>query len=242
MRTESNEPMKAGSMAFAWLLCCCSLTVAVPAVAAELFRYINDDGVVVISSNLPPRFASRGYAVIDSRGRVLREVPRQLTAEEVRARQAQEVALEAERQAAERRRAQDEELLRLYGSPEEVSRAGDRRIDSIEAHIASMRAATARLRSQQSTLEVQAAERERAGRPVPEHILTSLERIQGQLQERYEEISVREEEIERSRESFDRDRERVARLLGVPVFPPDTSSPESSSPESSSSESSSPDS
>lgn len=231
--------MKTGFTAVALLLCC-SLGLAVPALAAELFRYVNDDGVVVISSNLPPRFASRGYAVIDSRGRVLREVPRQLTAEEVRARQAQEAALEAERQAAERRRAQDEELLRLYGSPEEVSRARDRRVESIEAHIASIRAGMARLRSQQSSLEGQAAELERAGRPVPEHILTSLERIQSQLQERYEEISMREEEIERARESFDRDRERVARLLGVPSVSPDAASPESTASEHSSSESSSP--
>lgn len=222
--------MRPGFVAAAWLLCC-TLSVAPLVMAAELFRYVNDEGVVVISSTLPPRFASRGYAVIDSRGRVLREIPRQLTAEEVRAREAQEAALEAELEAAERRRAQDEELLRLYGSPEEVSRARDRRIESIEAHIASIRAGTARLRSQQSTLEAQAAELERAGRPVPEHILTSLERIQGQLQERYEEISMREEEIERTRESFDRDRERVARLLGVPVFAPESSAPDSAAAE-----------
>lgn len=198
------------------------LTVAVAATAAELFRYINDDGIVVISSNLPPRYASRGYAVIDARGRVLREVPRQLTAEEVRARQAEEAEREAQRQAAERRRAQDEELLRLYGSPEEVSRAGNRRIESIEAHIASIRAGMARLRSQQADIEAQAAELERAGRPVPEHIVAALDRIDAQLEERYQEISAREEEIERTRESFARDRERVARLLGVPESSPDS--------------------
>jgi len=231
--------MKTGFTAAALLLCC-SLTVAVPAVAAELFRYINDDGVMVISSTLPPRFASRGYAVIDSRGRVLREIPRQLRGEELRARQAQEAALEAERQAAERRRAQDEELLRVYGSPEEVSRARARRIESIHAHIASIRAGMARLQSQQSSLEAQAAELERAGRAVPAHILTALERIQGQLQGRHEEISMREEEVERIRKSFDRDRERVAYLLGIPVSSPETSSPETSSPETSSPETSSP--
>ncbi|MCC5885755.1 MAG: DUF4124 domain-containing protein [Gammaproteobacteria bacterium] len=212
---------KAAGFTAAFVLLCASLGAAVPAVAAELFRYINDDGVVVISSNLPPRYASRGYAVIDSRGRVLREVPRQLTAEEVRARQAEEAEREAERQAADRRRAQDEELLRLYGSPEEVSRAGNRRIESIEAHIASIRAGMARLHTQQSEIEAQAAELERAGRPIPEHIVTALARIDTQLEERHAEIRSREEEIERTRESFARDRERVARLLGVPQSSPD---------------------
>lgn len=222
MRTESKDSMKTlTGLAAAGALLCLSVTAAGAAAASELFRYINDDGVVVISSNLPPRFASRGYSVIDSRGRVLREVPRQLTADEVRARQAQEAALEGERQASERRRAQDEELLRLYGTPVEVSRARDRRIESIEANIASIRAGMARQRSQQSDLEAQAAELERAGRPVPEHVVTALGRIDGQLQERYAEISMREEEIERTRESFDRDRDRVARLLGIPASSPD---------------------
>ncbi len=209
-------------LAVAVVLLCFGLSVVVPAAAAELFRYINDDGVMVISSNLPPRYASRGYTVIDARGRVIREIPRQLTGDEVLARQAEEAELEAERQAAERRRAQDEELLRLYGSPDEVSRAGDRRIESIEAHMASIRASMTRLRSQQSDLQAQAAELERAGRPVPGHIVTALERIDAQLEERYAEIRAREEDIERTRESFDRDRDRVARLLGIPASPPDS--------------------
>lgn len=213
--------MTVGRVASLWLLSG-SLAVAVPAAATELFRYINDDGVVVISSNLPPRFASRGYVVIDSRGRVLREVPRQLTAEEVSVRQAQEAEREAERQAAERQRARDEELLRLYGTPEEVSRARDRRIESIEAYIASIRAGMARLRSQQSDLEAQAVALERAGRPLPEHIVTSLARIDVQLEERSADIRRQEEEIERARESFDRDRDRVARLLGIPSTGPDS--------------------
>lgn len=198
-----------------------SLFAAVPAAAAELFRYINEDGIVVISSTLPPRYATRGYAVIDSRGRVLREVERQLNPEELRARQEREAAREAERQARERRRAQDEELLRLYGSPEEVARARDRRIDSIEANIATVRAGIARLRAQQSDFQAQAAELERAGRTVPEHIVTALERIDAQIEERQATILMREEQIEETRESFDRDQERVARLLGVPVSSPD---------------------
>lgn len=212
---------KTFGLILASLLLAASLMLARPVAAAELFRYINDDGVVVISSNLPPRYASRGYAVIDARGRVLREVPRQLTAEEVRVRQAEEAARAAEREAAERRRAQDQELLRLYGSPDEVARAGQRRVESIEAHIASIRAGMARLRSQQSEIEAQAAELERAGRAVPEHIVTALSRIESQLEQREADIRTREEEIERTQESFARDRERVARLLGVPLSSPE---------------------
>lgn len=193
------------------------LGVAGPAAATELFRYVNDDGVVVISSNLPPRYASRGYTVIDSRGRVVRQVERQLTADELRTRQAEEAEREAQRRTAEQRRVQDEELLRLYGGPNEVARARDRRIESIRTNIASLTAAKSRLENQKRDLEAQAAELERAGRGVPEHILTSLTRVNTQIADRETEISNRREEIEQTRESFDRDRDRVARLLGVSV-------------------------
>lgn len=188
--------------------------------AAELFRYVNDDGVVVITSSLPPRYASRGYTVLDSRGRVIREVPRQLTAEEVRARQEEEAAREARQRAAERQRRQDEELLRRYGSPEAVVRARDDRVAVIEDDIAAIRTSIDRLEAQQRDLEARAADLERAGRPVPGEVLSELEGIEARIADRHSDVRERQEEIDAVHEAFEQDRRRVASLLGVPLDDP----------------------
>lgn len=186
-----------------------------PAGAAELFRYENEEGVVVLSSTLPPEVAARGYEVIDERGRVVRQVQRQLTPEEIRRREAEAAAAEAERLAAERRREKDRELLRLYGTPEDVTRALERRIASIEGAIRTVEGNIQRLRNQKRNLERRAADYERTGREIPEGLIDNIRVIDGQIDERQQEIEQRRAEIETTREEFARDRDRVRYLLGL---------------------------
>ena len=45
----------------------------------RFYRYQNADGVTVIDDRVPPQFAQKGYAILDSNGRVVEVVPRALT-------------------------------------------------------------------------------------------------------------------------------------------------------------------
>ncbi len=67
---------------------------------AELYRYVDDKGVTVLDSRVPPKFISRGYEVLDAHGRVKLVVPAAPTAAE---REARRAALEeqAQRDAAD---------------------------------------------------------------------------------------------------------------------------------------------
>lgn len=183
--------------------------------AAQLYRYENDEGVIVLSSTLPPRFATRGYTIIDERGRVLRVVPRQLTPEEIVAREAQRKVEEAERLAALERRRRDEELMRLYSSPEDVERAMGRQIASIQGAIDTVRSNIQRLRSQKRVLESRAADLERAGNPIPETLIEGIRDFDAQIAEKQREIDGRLAEIESTREAFAADEARVRYLLGI---------------------------
>lgn len=195
------------------------LGTLLPAKAAQLFRYENDDGVVVLSSTLPPRHASRGYTILDQRGRVIREVPRQLTEAELQARREQEAAEERARRAREERARRDRDLVRLYSSPEDVTRAMDRRIESIEGVIATMRAGIHRQRERREELQARAADLERAGRPIPDTLIEEIEAIEANIADREEEIAGRRREIEEIRDSFARDRARLRFLLRLSDSP-----------------------
>ena len=57
---------------------------------ADLYRYIDDKGVTVLDSRVPPQFISRGYEVLDSQGRVKASIDDlQLEREELQSRAAQ---------------------------------------------------------------------------------------------------------------------------------------------------------
>lgn len=149
--------------------------------AAELFRYRNSAGVVVLANTIPAEYAAQGYTVIDHRGRVIRVVPRQLSDEEIRARSEAEAA-EREAQAARlARRRQDEELLRLYSTPDDVERALARKLASIEGAIDTVEANIQRLRTQKRNLQARAAEIERSGQPIPQQVISGIRSLDDQI-------------------------------------------------------------
>jgi len=180
------------------------LLLPVLATAAELYRYVDDRGVVVLDRHgVPPQHIGRGYQVLNEQGRVIREVPPAPTAEEF------------QRLQADRARASaDAQLLRLYASVEDVERAEARRLAELDSIIGLTQGNLQALRSQQRNLQKQAADHERAGRGVPENLLaqiTNMEQEQASLQrdlKRYETVRA-EAQI-----SFAGDRQRIAELLG----------------------------
>jgi len=171
---------------------------------AELYRYVDDKGVVVLNRlGVPPQFIGRGYEVLNDQGRVTEVVPPAPTAQE------RQRLLEAKVRAGN-----DAQLLRLYASVQDVERAKARRLSELDSVIGITRGNLQSLRTQQANLQSQAANHERAGRQVPEHLLTQIDNLAK------EQASLRRD-VERYRQtrkqaelSFARERERVAELLG----------------------------
>ncbi len=95
---------------------------AAPGGAVELYRYVNDKGVVVLDrQGVPPQYIGKGYQVLNDQGRVIRTVPPAPTAEELR-----------QRKAAQAQASSDAQLLRLYSSLEDVDRARERRLAELD--------------------------------------------------------------------------------------------------------------
>ena len=190
--------------------------VAVESVAAvELYRFENDDGVVVLAHSIPPELVHKGYTVVGEDGTVIRVVQRQLTAPEIVERN-RELAAEKKVEAGALARAhKDEELTRLYASTADLLEARDRKIQSIEGVIGATKGNIERLKLQKRHLEEQAAERERAGRlPSPE-ILDNLAILSTQLADKERELVMRQLEQQQVREQFQQDIERFEEITGA---------------------------
>ncbi|MCQ4244624.1 DUF4124 domain-containing protein [Stutzerimonas decontaminans] len=181
-----------------------SVICPVLASAAELYRYVDERGVVVLDRHgVPPQHISRGYQVLNEQGRVVREVPPAPTAEEF-----------ARLQAQKARDASDAQLLRLYASVEDVERAEARKLSELDSVIGLSQGNLQSIRNQRSSLQKQAANHERAGRKVPANLMAQISNLEKEEQSLLRDLQRFEKARADAEVSFADDRQRVAELLG----------------------------
>ncbi len=185
-------------------------------VAAELYKYKNEDGVTVLDSHVPARYVKNGYTILSLDGRVLEVVPRALTEAEIRQRD-RELA-EQERIERERRERQiaDQNLMRLYSTPGDVIRARDAKLSSIDGMIETQRGNIQRLESQKRQLESALADIERAGGTISKDRLARIRTIEGRVAQIESEIDKKLEEKKDLETSYAADLERVKELYLLP--------------------------
>lgn len=185
------------------------LLACVGAQASNLYRYENDEGVMVIDYSVPPEFVHKGYDVLTRKGRLIERVPRALTPEEMAQRSEQErAALELARQQE-----QDRKLLTIFSSAEDAERARDRKIEAIDVYINVTRGNILKLQGDFNTAQAQAAERERAGQAVPGYLVESMESLRRQIEQAEASIEEKEREKDVIRAEYAKDIERLRFLL-----------------------------
>ncbi|MCO6055917.1 DUF4124 domain-containing protein [Pseudomonas sp. MOB-449] len=172
--------------------------------AAELYRYVDDKGVTVLDrQGVPPEYIGKGYEVLNEQGRVIRVIPPAPSREEM------------QRQLDEKARASsDAQLLRLYTSVEDIDRALERKLAELDGLIDVARGNQQSLRNQQSNLQTQAAESERAGREVPTHLVEQIDNLRDQQKGLDKDIARYENDRAAAKAGYAADRARLAELLG----------------------------
>lgn len=181
------------------LLLPCAMTLQ----AYEMYRYVDRNGITVISRlGVPADVIGNGYEVLNDQGRVIRVVPRALTAEEHR------------QLAEEKRQAEvDRQLMRLYSQVADVDRAAARKQAELDATISLVRRNMGELQRERSTLLNEAANLERADKPVPQMLQEQIAEMDEQEQKYLQEIAGYQGLKGEFDKSFARDRARVVELL-----------------------------
>lgn len=172
--------------------------------AAEFYRYVNDKGVTVLDRlGVPPEYIEKGYQVVDDQGRLVREIPPAPSKEE-RQRQLEEKA----------KVKSDIQLLRIYSEPADVDRARDRKLAELDGVIGVANSNLSSLRTQQANLQAQAAEFERSGRQVPEHLLVQIDNLKAEQAGVEQDIQRHQASRKEAEASFAADRARLVELRG----------------------------
>lgn len=183
--------------------------------AKQLYRYRNADGVVVVGYQVPVESVAGGYEVLNKDGMVVKVVPRELTPDERKEKDAEEKRQKEARAEQERLREWDESLLLRYSTQADIEDARHRALGELQIRMSILRGNRRGLKQKVESYQAQAADLERAGRSVDVERLRAIETLQDEIEATERDIAEREREIQELEKSFDADVERFNMLRDV---------------------------
>ncbi|MCP5147398.1 MAG: hypothetical protein H6991_05840 [Pseudomonadales bacterium] len=189
--------------------------MAPAAESANLYRYTNDEGNVVVDYQVPTKYVAQGYEVLNMEGVVLEVVPRQLTEEEKQVLNAQQELEEAARAEQERLKEWDESLLLRYSTIADIEAAEERALRDLRIRMSILKGNKRSLKQQVENYQAQAADLERRGQEVDVARLVAIEDIQAEIETTDRSINERAREIEEVERAYQRDKDRFRMLLEV---------------------------
>jgi len=163
----------------------CLLVVLAGSVhAANLFRYKDENGQLVLSHTIPSDRVKYGYDIVDSYGTLVQSIAPQLSEREYQAKLAREKRTKQCKKMRER-------VRKLYQFESDIDYAEEKGLESIDQAIANIRANLSVATTQRQEFEAQAAQMDIAGKRIPNMLLDNIERAKNQEKTFTEEIEKR---------------------------------------------------
>jgi hypothetical protein len=190
--------------------------LVVTAVSAErTFKWVDEEGNIHFGDRVPPRYANREREEINQQGRTVKVYEAPKTAEEKAEIRRQAELEAAEKEGAKKRAIHDRSLLATYSSEEDMLMARDGKIASVDALIQLTNSRIESSRKRLLTLETEAAEFERSGKPVPKILQSQITTARSQLIENEAFVIAKEKERQVITEKFSADISRYRELKGL---------------------------
>ncbi|MEH6639776.1 MAG: hypothetical protein V7717_10910 [Porticoccaceae bacterium] len=192
------------------------MLLATAVFAADLYRYRNDKGNLVINHTVPPQFAKNGYERINSSGRVVERVepqgPEAESVEEVEV-LAPEIVIMNERR--------DKYLLTSFSAVEEIAAARERKLSQLSREIEITTGNVEKIELQRLMVEQQAAQFQRGGKEIPEAVKTRLAEIEERRQKATDALDSRKLDHANTETLYNTYVTRFRELKGLPPAEPE---------------------
>ena len=184
--------------------------------SAQIKCWTNKDGIRECGNVVPPEYAQQETRTMDRRGITTEVRPRARTAEEIEAdrqRQAEEDRHQAEVERLKKEQQErDRVLLATYITEDDIIRTRDRMASTINAAIELSRVNIDKMTERLVEERRRAANFERQGREVPERNQEEIRGIEQLIAEREQYIVSREQERDVLLERYDEERRRFIEL------------------------------
>lgn len=190
------------------------VSLSMPA-QARIVCWTNKDGVKECGDKVPPEYAQTDRQELSKQGLVVDEKERAKTDEELAEEKRQaELQAEQDRIAQEEAR-RDKILLDTFSNIDDIEMTRDGKIAAIQTSISLAEARNQKLQAELEKLVEQAANQERAGKPIPEDLEKDIESLRRQIKTNDDFIADKRKEQDLVREASAKDVERFKELKSI---------------------------
>jgi hypothetical protein len=185
---------------------------AQPAKSGRIYKWVDEHGVTHYGQVIPPEYRDQAATEMTKRGVTVNRIDPVTTPEERR--MAQERALrekEEQKRLAEQRR-RDTALMNTYSSPREIDDARERSLSGPMQLLRGLEPRWKKTDERLQGLKRQAADLQRAGKPVPEFLNEDIAATKEGLEHLQAERQRHESQITAIRTRFDADKQRYMEL------------------------------
>lgn len=207
MNTIIIKPLRAIS-----LLLITAVLFSTSLYAKKYYRFVNDEGQTILIDQLTPEAVNKGYDVINDQGQLVQSVPPAKTLGELQEEKQRQLEEKRKKREQQRQIRRDAELLRLFGSAEDIMRARDSALLGIEQRQELNTNDQQLLKASLEDLQRRAADYERLGKPIPHKLKDNITSTQKQIAERERNKAIIEQERETIVANFERDLIRFKEL------------------------------
>ena len=185
------------------ILVLAGFVISATATAQKLYKWVDEDGNVHYSDQVPPDQVEQAREELNTQGIVVERVERALTDEEKAALEAEKAAAEARARELEQRRAEDRKLLAIYASEADIHRSKEQQIESIDRSIEAAQAFIEGQSKSLASLLERAARQEDDGTEIGENLRKSIAMAQEQIRIQEEYIDAKEAERAATEKYYD---------------------------------------
>lgn len=179
------------------------LSLAVtPGMAQKLYKWVDKDGNVHYSDQVPPDEVDKAREELNEQGIVVESVARALTPEERAEQERLTRELEAERQRIEELQREDDKLLRMYASVEEIQHSQVQQVEAIDRSITAAQAYINGQSKNLASLLERAAQSESQGQKVSNSLTKMIKDVRSQIAEQEAFVASRENEKQQIIEEY----------------------------------------
>lgn len=180
--------------------------------AGKLYKWVDDEGRVHYSDQLPPADVFRPHDHIDDRGIIVDKIGAAKTPEQVlQEKELQRLRRERQRLIDEQK-AEDRVLLRTFRTEDDIIMTRNGQLQAVDSYIQITNSNIKRLKLKLEEMQREAAARELSGKQISAKFEEELAAKNKALEESYESIINREHDKDRIRKSFAQDLQRFREL------------------------------
>lgn len=189
-----------------------SIIVVPSSVAAKMYRWVDNNGNVYYSDQVPPQQSKLERKVLNEHGRVIDTVDAAKTDEQFALEKRLELLRQEQEKIIAQQKSNDKVLLSTFRNIDDLRLTLDGKLNSVNAHKRMLEARLVNLNDNLASVRSKAAQEERKGRRVDPAILKLIADTKDQINATYKQIAEVEEQYQEIKRKFDKDIERFSFL------------------------------